>query len=629
MRFVFGKQDMLSLDRTQERCWLLPNGLGGYMSTSSAFSVTRWDQGLLTAAISAPTVRVNLVHRLSEELTVGEKRTFLSTQTFAGGASPEEGWKNLSAFVWDGVPAWLYHVDGVQVKRQCAMAYGENLSAVVYEVENRSRVPCVLRVRPLRLSHDRELYLRTGGTLEETGPVEEAPAYPDDAKDGRRPSAKASSRCAVTWTVAPGTREKLELVFSDTPTERSGWDILSQAQERLRTLDTGFRTPEARQLAQSASAFVTRRDSTRGMTIVAGYPFFGDWGRDTMIALLGCVLATGRYETAKSILRTFLAYERDGLVPNLFPEGQEEPRYNTVDAALLLINCIWLYWQRTEDRDFVREAWPVMTRIVHAYQTGTHHAIGMDGDGLIHAGKGLDQVTWMDVCVDGILPTPRHGKPVEINAYWYNALRILQELAPAAGGDGGAYGLLAGKVRDSFVKQFWMEEKGYLKDVISGTGADEQLRCNQIWAVTMPFTMLSPAQERRVVESVRRELYTPFGLRTLSPKDPEFHPFYGGSQRERDMAYHQGTIWPYPLGAYYLAYLKTHGNTAQAAARVREQLGNMEAMLREGCVGQLPEIYDGGDPGPSKGCFAQAWSVGELLRVYEALEQIEEKEGHD
>ena len=235
----------------------------------------------------------------------------------------------------------------------------------------------------------------------------------------------------------------------------------------------------------------------------------------------------------------------------------------------------------------------------------------------------------MVVCVDGILPTPRHGKPVEINAYWYNALRILQELAPAAGGDGGAYGLLAGKVRDSFVKQFWMEEKGYLKDVISGTGADEQLRCNQIWAVTMPFTMLSPAQERRVVESVRRELYTPFGLRTLSPKDPEFHPFYGGSQRERDMAYHQGTIWPYPLGAYYLAYLKTHGNTARAAARVREQLGNMEAMLREGCVGQLPEIYDGGDPGPSKGCFAQAWSVGELLRVYEALEQIEEKEGHD
>jgi predicted glycogen debranching enzyme len=247
----------------------------------------------------------------------------------------------------------------------------------------------------------------------------------------------------------------------------------------------------------------------------------------------------------------------------------------------------------------------------------------MDGDGLIHAGKGKDQVTWMDVCVEGILPTPRHGKPVEINAYWYNALRILQELAPMADADGAPYGLLAERVKQSFTELFWMEEKGYLKDVISGTGADEQLRCNQIWALTMPFTMLSPEQERRVVESVRQHLYTPFGLRTLSPEDPEFHPSYGGEQRERDMAYHQGTIWPYPLGAYYLAWLKVHGDTPQAAAQVREQLGTMEAMLREGCVGQLPEIYDGGEPGPSKGCFAQAWSVGELLRVYEALEQIE------
>ena len=624
MRFVFGKQDMLSLDRTQERCWLLPNGLGGYMSTSSAFSVTRWDQGLLTAAISAPTVRVNLVHRLSEELTVGEKRTFLSTQTFAGGASPEEGWKNLSAFVWDGVPAWLYHVDGVQVKRQCAMAYGENLSAVVYEVENRSRVPCVLRVRPLRLSHDRELYLRTGGTLEETGPVEEAPAYPDDAKDGRRPSAKASSRSAVTWTVAPGTREKLELVFSDTPTERSGWDILSQAQERLRTLDTGFRTPEARQLAQSASAFVTRRDSTRGMTIVAGYPFFGDWGRDTMIALPGCLLSTGRFEEAKSVLRTFLAYEREGLVPNLFPEGGAEPRYNTADAALLLVNCVWLYFQKTGDSAFIREALPVLERIIAAYRRGTRHAIKMDAGGLISAGEGSDQVTWMDVCVDGHLPTPRHGKPVEINAYWYNALCILRELSSLTGADGEPYAVLAEQVKSSFNRKFWMEEKGYLRDVLSGTAEEEQLRCNQIWAVSLPFTMLSPERERLVVDAVYRHLYTPCGLRTLATEDRAFHPVYQGEQQERDLAYHQGTVWPFSLGAYYLAYLKTRGNSIGAARAVREQLAPMESSLREGCVGQIPEVYDGGVPGMSKGCFAQAWSVGELLRVYEKLEEIEE-----
>ncbi len=652
MKYVYDKQDIFSRPRAEETCWLLANSLGGYASTSAAFSVTRNDQGLLVAA-RTPNQRFNLVHRLSEKLTVGENTVFLSSQTFGDETPPEEGWRHLSSFVWENGPCWQYQVDGVRVARRCAMEHEANTAAVVYTVENRREEPCTLKVAPvlqfspkgappqseLPLQYEDgkiqgaelTLYVKSNGRLSPAEQTWEKLFYADDQKSGRMETGLGSVCFSAELTVPQGETGRLELVFSAQPSGKTGEEILRGSELRQSALleQSGFRDPVARELARSADAFIANRPFAGGKTILAGYPFFGDWGRDTMIALPGCVLATGRYETAKSILRTFLAYERDGLVPNLFPEGQEEPRYNTVDAALLLINCIWLYWQRTEDRDFVREAWPVMTRIVHAYQTGTHHAIGMDGDGLIHAGKGLDQVTWMDVCVDGILPTPRHGKPVEINAYWYNALRILQELAPAAGGDGGAYGLLAGKVRDSFVKQFWMEEKGYLKDVISGTGADEQLRCNQIWAVTMPFTMLSPAQERRVVESVRRELYTPFGLRTLSPKDPEFHPFYGGSQRERDMAYHQGTIWPYPLGAYYLAYLKTHGNTARAAARVREQLGNMEAMLREGCVGQLPEIYDGGDPGPSKGCFAQAWSVGELLRVYEALEQIEEKEGHD
>jgi glycogen debranching enzyme len=229
----------------------------------------------------------------------------------------------------------------------------------------------------------------------------------------------------------------------------------------------------------------------------------------------------------------------------------------------------------------------------------------------------------MDVCVNGILPTPRHGKPVEINAYWYNALRILETFAPQVGADGTAYGTLAEKVKDSFVNAFYMADKGYLKDVISDTKADEQLRCNQIWAVSMPFTMLSEEQERSVVDTVYRHLYTPCGLRTLSPEDPEYHGYYGGEQVVRDMAYHQGTTWVFPMGAYYLAWLKVNGNTPEAAAYVREQLLALEPMLREGCAGQLPEIYDGDHPTSSKGCFAQAWSVGEMQRVYEAIEKIE------
>ena len=652
MKYVYDKQhDLLSLPQAEETCWLLANGLGGYASTSAAFSVTRNDQGLLIAA-KTPNQRFNLVHRLSEKLSSDGESVFLSSQTFGDGTPPEDGWRRLSSFVWEDGPCWLYQADGVQVTRRCAMEHGKNASTVVYTVENRSEAPCTLRVTPVfQFSQKGDppqapfALHYTGGTIQGAGltlhvkssePLLPLPqtwenlSYEDDRKDGRRETGLGLTCAAVELTVPQGENRRLELVFSTEPCGKGGAEILLDAQARQRSLlaQSGFKDPAARELARSADAFIANRPSSGGKTILAGYPFFGDWGRDTMIALPGCVLATKQYETAKSILRTFLAYEQDGLVPNLFPEGQEEPRYNTVDAALLLINCVWLYYQKTDDRDFVREAWPVMVRIIHAYRTGTHHAIGMDTDGLIFAGKGMDQVTWMDVCVDGILPTPRHGKPVEINAYWYNALRILQELALTLGEDGTAYGRLAEQVKMSFTDLFWMEEKGYLKDVVSGTGADEQLRCNQIWAVTMPFTMLPPAQEQRVVESVRRHLYTPFGLRTLSPEDPEFHPFYGGSQRERDMAYHQGTIWPYPLGAYYLAWLKVHGGTPQAAAQVREQLGNMEVMLREGCVGQLPEIYDGGNPGPSKGCFAQAWSVGELLRVYEALEQIEEKERH-
>ena len=344
-----------------------------------------------------------------------------------------------------------------------------------------------------------------------------------------------------------------------------------------------------------------------------------------MIALSGCCLATKRYDDARSILRTFLAYEQDGLVPNLFPEGGKAPMYNTVDAALLLIDAVWQYLERTGEDAFAVEAWPVMERIIAAYRRGTRHHIGMDTDGLIFAGGGLDQVTWMDVCCNGVLPTPRHGKPVEINAYWYNALRIMDALADRLGKDRADYAALAETVKDSFLQKFYIPEKGYLRDVLSGTSADEQIRCNQIWAVSMTFSMLDARQGKAVVDTVYRHLYTPCGLRTLSPTDKEFHPTYGGDMFRRDMAYHQGTTWVFPLGGYYLAYLKVHGYSAEAVERVKTQLQALEPMLRQGCIGQLPEIYDGEFPTDGKGCFAQAWSVGEMLRVFEAIGKNEVK----
>lgn len=630
MRFDFDEKD---LKNDPGACWLLTNGLGGYMSTALDGSVTRCDQGLLVAAAS-PSRRFDLVHFVREELT-------------SPGGDPGPA---TASFTWEYGPELRRVWGNVTEIRRCGMMPGENVSAVTYEVENRGAEPCTLTVTPVFQFAQKgeppqepfsleyrdgvvraaglEAHVTAGVRLRPIPIRFEKVRYPDDERDGRRPWGLGFVCYEAALTVPAGERGALWLTFSERGTHRTGPEIVaaSLAENRQREEACGLRAPEAKELARAAGDFIVHRASTGGKTVIAGYPFFGDWGRDTMIALPGLTLATGRFEDAKSILRTFIHYERDGLLPNYFPEGRETPEYNSADAPLLFINGVWLYYERTGDLDFVREAFPAMENIVTAYKNGTRYAIRMDYDGLISAGEGFDQVTWMDVRVGDILPTPRHGKPVEINAYWYSDLRATALMARALGFNGAEYTALAERVKRSFNDKFWMPDRGYLRDVLSGTGADEQLRCNQIWAVSMPFTMLSPERERQVVETVRRYLYTPFGLRTLSPEDPEFRPTYGGVQLERDLAYHQGTVWPFPLGAYYLALLKVNGNTPEAAGEARKLLAPMAAILREGCVGQLPEIYDGLEPGPSRGCFAQAWSVGELLRVYEKLDEIEKED---
>ena len=646
MKFVYGRQDAPTQARAQENCVLLTNGLGGYSSLSAVFSMTRADQGLLVSARTAPNDRVTLLARLQEELICGACREFLSTQDFADDAPAESGWKWLSSLAVEDTPRWVYDVRGVRVTRETAMAFEQNTVAVRYTIDNRTGEDATLIVRPFVLGvekghapetewpvacdgglyamGDMRMYLMASVPMEKEAPRYVLQSYMHDAPDGRPEKGLVASCGRIRVTAKAGAATTLWIVASDAPADISAGEIMAAQKTRMAALreQSGLTDPAALQLVCAADAYVARRASTGGKTILAGYPFFGDWGRDTMIALTGCTLSAGRCEDAKSILRTFFQYEKDGLVPNLFPEGTSEPMYNTVDAALLLVNVVWLYVEKTGDLAFAREAWPVMARIIASYRRGTHHGIYMDADGLICAGKGLDQVTWMDVRVGEILPTPRHGKPVEINAYWYSALRIMDALAEKLGFDRADYAALAEKVKASFAA-FWMEDKQCLRDVLSGTAADEQIRCNQIWAVTQPFTMLRPEQEKAVVNAVYAHLYTPCGLRTLSPEDPQYHGVYEGVQKERDMAYHQGTTWVFPLGAYYLAYLKVHGYTDEARAAVREALLPMEAALREGCIGQLPEIYNGDAPAFSRGCFAQAWSVGEMLRVYEALENNE------
>ena len=650
MKFVYGKQDFKTLERGQENCYLLTNGLGGFSSVTVIGSAARNDHAFFMACTKAPNHRYHMIHRLRERLVTAEDSVYLSSQEFADGKEPEDGYLRLSSFQFEDCSVWMYHTAGVEVRKTAAMKQGENTIAVRYEIQNHRREACTLQVVPFLqfvkkgddLDMDQafscsdgrvssaglDLYFSTDGIVTGFEPVYETYYYAYDACDGRRETGKALANHGVSLTAGAGVCSSLEIVYSLEPVTETAEAILEGAVRYRRELErqAGFQSEAASMLAKSAAQFIARRESTGGDTILAGYPFFEDWGRDTMIALGGCALATGRFETVKSILRTFLKAEKNGLMPNLFPEGGSEPMYNTVDAALLFINSVYLYYERTNDISFVRECYPVMEHIVKRYEEGTEFGIHMDEDGLIAAGKGFDQVTWMDVRIGDILPTPRHGKPVEINAYWYNALRIMERLGGTA--SAAHYGRLAELVKQSFNEKFWLEEKHCLKDVISGredggrADTDNQIRCNQIWAVSMAFSMLSPEKEKQVVETVAEKLYTPYGLRTLSEDDREFRPCYGGSQFDRDLAYHQGTVWVFPLGGYYLAYLKVHGYSEAAKAEVYRRLEVLEGAMREGCAGQLPEIYDGKNPVSSKGCFAQAWSVGEILRVYEALEKV-------
>lgn len=655
MKWIYGKQDWKTLERGQENCYLMTNGLGGYSSLTMTGSAARNDHAFLMACTKAPNNRYNMVHRLAEHLEIKQKVYTLSSQEFADG-NCENGCQYLTEFVYEDTPVWRFLINGVEIEKEAALKQGENTAVVCYRVTNRSRSDVRLTVIPFyqfapkgegvelngtfRHSAGRvengemRLYYMTNGCVKEISETVEQYYYSYDACDGRKSTGKAAACHQISLNVESGGSSTLAVLFSlekdyakeqDQSAVETAESVIQEMKEERKKLElrSGLCDETARFLVKSAHQFVSCRESTGGKTILAGFPFFEDWGRDTMIALPGVCLVARQYEDARSILRTFARYERDGLMPNLFPEGKSEPWYNTADAALLFINCVWLYYKASGDGAFIEEMYPVMERIIDCYQKGTDYEIRMDDDGLITAGSGLDQVTWMDVRVNDILPTPRHGKPVEINAYWYNALRIMGECARMLKKEPLAYDRTAAEVKEAFTEKFWMKEYHCLKDVISGTGADVQIRCNQIWAVSMPFTMLDGEKERQVVDTVFEKLYTPYGLRTLDKDDPEFQPVYGGEVMKRDLAYHQGTVWTYPLGAYYLAYLKVNGYSDDAKVYVRKQMEVLESALREGCIGQLPEIYDGENPVSSKGCFAQAWSTGELLRVYEALEKEE------
>ena len=409
-------------------------------------AVSRNDHALLMACTTAPNCRYNLIHRLKEELLTETGDVFtLSTQEFEE-QTPEDGYLHLAAFSYEDTPIWRFLVNGVEIKKEIGMPQEENTVALRYEIRNRSSQAAEFVLTPFFQfvpkgadllpeqkilftgeavkSEGMTLHLRTNGMIKETAEREEVYFYRYDVCDGRRAYGHARANHQICLQAEAGKQVVLEVVYEMEPSQKSAESIIEQTKADRKNLveRAGFTSAIANMLVKSARQFVSKRESTGGDTILAGYPFFEDWGRDTMIALPGICISTGQFETAKRILRTFAQNERDGLMPNLFPEGGNEPLYNTVDAALLFINCVYLYYEATKDMEFVREVYSVMERIMDGYQNGTKFGIHMDTDGLICAGEGLAQVTWMDVRVGEILPTPRHGKPVEINAYWYLSL---------------------------------------------------------------------------------------------------------------------------------------------------------------------------------------------------------------
>ena len=378
----------------------------------------------------------------------------------------------------------------------------------------------------------------------------------------------------------------------------------------------GYRDEFARQLVLAADDFLVRREPAGERTIIAGYPWFSDWGRDAMIALPGLTLCTGRSGEAKEILATFAAYAKDGLIPNMFRDIDEEPLYNTVDASLWFFYAVQKLLAYTSDYEFVREhLYLAMQEIIEQYRRGTRFRIRMAEDGLVEAGEPGLQLTWMDAKVDDWVVTPRTGKPVEVNALWYNAIMFMGELASATE-ESDLYSKLAEQVQASFYAAFWNEGDQCLYDVVDGEIKDACIRPNQIFAVSLPYSPLSRSQARSVVYKVWQELYTPYGLRSLGSSDPGFRGRYQGSQWERDAAYHQGTAWSWLIGHFITAYCRVNDHSQESRETAGRLLAPFKDHLRDHGVGSISEIFDGDSPFMPRGCIAQAWGVAEVLRCW-------------
>lgn len=663
----YGREYTRNFNEAIRREWVITNGIGGYAGSSIIGANTRKHHGLLIASLHAPTDRHVLLNRIDEKLIINENEYSLSSVQRKK-KNICEGYIYQTGFSFDAVPTYIYFLKGILIKKTVAYEWEKNTVAILYEVDNQGE-SCVLSLTPsfnyrdhnegskksdlkfdTYISKDRvELIPRKNKKIKITLASNRGtfvPALKDELYDehielqteidtGMSSFDTGYMPYHIELGINRGEKTEISVICSiEDSFENDAKISVQKARERAEALLDNAKAEDdfLKRLVVNADNFIAKRASTNGKTILAGLPWFTDWGRDTMISFTGLVLETGRFDDAKSILETFTRYEKNGILPNMFPDENTPPLYNTVDASLWYFYCVDMYLKYVntqEAYEFVRkEIYPTLKKVESAYEKGTDFSIFMDKDYLIHAGSDLDQVTWMDVRTNGYVVTPRHGKPVEINALWYNALKVLEKLAEKYGESdySGKMRDLSEKVKISFSSRFWNESEKCLFDVVDEVGRDGKtvsdngaVRPNQIWAVSLPYSMLEREKEKEIVSTVLTRLYTDFGLRTLPEEDPDYHERYEGKLWDRDMAYHQGTAWAFLLGGFISSYLKVNDYSDEARVFAKELMEPMKNHLDDGCIGGIAEVFDAKEPHVSHGCYSQAWSVGETIRAYREI----------
>ena len=662
--YQYTQKDWTTFKEGIKREWAVTNGIGGYAGSSMIGAHSRTHQGYLIASLHAPIERYLVFSKINETVTVGTRTvSFETSQHRASGKTVyAEGQKFLTSFIYDGSVHYAYETDNFSFEKHITLKRNANVCAVSYELTAGDN-DCTFTLTPLfnyrehsesstpdtlkfeTFTEDRAFYLvpeknkdiairfqTSEGTFSERETVYDIDMQLQIEVDLETDGLDCHY-CPVDLSIAvpANTTKKVSILCSigdvnERPSPVSATEAFSILEENARCHaelfeKAGYRDSFANQLVLASGQFLTYRESTKMMTVLAGLPWFTDWGRDTMIAFTGLTLCTKRFKEAEEILLTFARYIRHGIVPNMFPDDNMPPLYNTVDASLWYFYAVYQYLHynpAAEAEAFVKEQiFPHLKEIVSAYEKGTDFSIYMEDDGLIHAGSGLDQITWMDVRVGDWVATPRHGKPVEINALWYNALRIMESLCEKFDEDASAYRTRAEQVKESFNAKFWDSANQCLFDVVDGDEPDDHIRPNQIYAVSLPFSLLPEEQEKAVVALVEKELFVGCGLRSLAPDHPDYHGIYCGALAKRDAAYHQGTAWGFLLGGFFSAYMKVNHHSSSAAENAVRMLEPVRKHLTDsGCIGSISEIFDGDAPHNPRGCYAQAWSVGEVLRCY-------------